>query len=40
VRYVTEGGIRDLPNGDVQVGVVRSRADLLTWHVGLSIGAR
>jgi hypothetical protein len=40
VRYVTEGGIRDLPNGNVQVGVVRSRADLLTWHVGLSIGAR
>jgi hypothetical protein len=40
VRYVREGGIRDLPNGDVDVGVLRSRADLLTWHVGLSIGAR
>ena len=40
VRYVAEGGIRDLPNGDVELGVVRSRADLLTWHVGLSIGAR
>jgi hypothetical protein len=40
VRYLREGGIRDLPNGNVQLDVIRSRADLLTWHVGVSVGGR
>jgi hypothetical protein len=40
VRYLREGGIRDLPNGDVQLDVIRSRADLITWHLGVSVGAR
>jgi hypothetical protein len=40
VRYLREGGIRDLPNGGVQLDVIRSRADLITWHAGVSIGAR
>lgn len=40
VRYLRKGGIRDLPNGDVALDVIRSRADLLTWHVGASIGGR
>ena len=40
VRYLREGGIRDLPNGDIQLDVIRSRADLITWHVGVSVGGR
>ncbi len=40
VRYLREGGIRDLPNGDLQLDVIQSRADLITYHVGVSIGAR
>jgi hypothetical protein len=40
VRYLREGGIRDLPNGDVQLDVIRSRADLITWQVGVSVGGR
>jgi hypothetical protein len=40
VRYLREGGIRDLPNGDVELDVIQSRADLLTWHIGVSIGGR
>lgn len=40
VRYLREGGIRDLPNGGLQLDVIQSRADLITYHVGVSIGAR
>jgi hypothetical protein len=40
VRYLREGGIRDLPNGEIQLDVIRSRADLVTWHLGVSIGGR
>jgi hypothetical protein len=40
VRYLREGGIRDLPNGELATDVVRSRADLITWHLGVSVGAR
>lgn len=40
VRYLREGGIRDLPNGDIELDVIRSRADLVTWHVGVSVGGR
>ena len=40
VRYLREGGIRDLPDGNLQLDVIRGRADLITWHVGVSVGAR
>ena len=40
VRYLREGGIHDQPDGGVEYDVIRSRADLITWHVGVSIGAR
>ena len=40
VRYLREGGIRDLPNGQLALDVIQSRADLVTYHVGVSIGAR
>jgi hypothetical protein len=40
VRYLGEGGIRDLPNGDILLDVIHSRADLITYHVGVSIGVR
>jgi hypothetical protein len=40
VRYLREGGIRDLPGGGIAFDPIRSRADLVSWHVGLSIGAR
>jgi hypothetical protein len=40
VRYLREGGIRDLPDGGVRLDVLRSRADMLTWHVGVSVGGR
>jgi hypothetical protein len=39
-RYLREGGIRDLPGGGVALDVVRSRADVVTWHAGVSVGAR
>jgi hypothetical protein len=40
VRYLREGGIRDLPDGGLQLDVIRSRADLITWHLGVSVGGR
>jgi opacity protein-like surface antigen len=40
VQYLREGGIQDLPNGAIQLSPIRSRADLVTWHVGVSIGVR
>ncbi len=40
VRYLREGGIRDLPDGGVELDVIRSRADMLTWHLGVSVGGR
>jgi hypothetical protein len=40
VRYLREGGIRDLPNGGIELSVIESRADLVTWHIGVSIGGR
>jgi hypothetical protein len=39
-RYLRRGGIRDLPGGDVALDVIRSRADVVTWHVGVSVGGR
>ena len=40
VRYLREGGIHDVPNGDVRLDVIHSRADLITYHLGVSIGVR
>jgi hypothetical protein len=40
VRYLREGGIQDLPNGDVKLNVINSTANLWTYHVGVSIGGR
>jgi hypothetical protein len=40
VRYLREGGIHDLPNGDVALDVIHSRADLITYHIGISVGVR
>lgn len=40
VQYLREGGIQDLPGGAIQLAPIRSRADLVTWHVGVSIGVR
>ncbi len=39
-RYLREGGIRDLPGGALALDVVRSRADVVTGHVGVSVGGR
>lgn len=40
VRYLREGGITDLPNGDVALDVIHSRANLWTYHIGVSVGGR
>jgi len=40
VKYLREGSIVDLPNGDIEITPIRSRADLITYHLGVSIGAR
>jgi hypothetical protein len=39
-RYLREGGITDLPDGSIQVEPIESRTDLLTYHIGVSFGAR
>ncbi|HEU0052568.1 MAG TPA: hypothetical protein VFQ39_05300 [Longimicrobium sp.] len=36
--YLTEGGIQDNPDGSVTLYPVRSETDLLTFHLGVSIG--
>ena len=40
VEYLREGSIRDLPDGSIQITPIRSRADLVTYHLGVSIGSR
>jgi hypothetical protein len=40
VRYLRKGGIRDLPDGRIELDVIQSRADLVTWHIGVSVGGR
>ena len=40
VRYLREGGITDLPNGDIALSVIESNANLWTYHIGVSIGGR
>ena len=38
--YLREGGIEDLPNGDVRLNPINSTANLWTYHIGISIGGR
>jgi hypothetical protein len=40
VRYLRKGGIVDLPDGTSRFDLIDSRADLWTFHVGVSFGAR
>lgn len=40
VRYLRKGGVRDLPNGSVQLDIIRGRADFVTWHAGVSMRLR
>jgi opacity protein-like surface antigen len=40
VQYLREGGVQDLPNGGILLTPIRSRADMVTWHVGVSVGVR
>lgn len=40
VRYLRKGGVRDLPNGAVQLDIQQGRADFLTWHAGMSLRLR
>jgi opacity protein-like surface antigen len=40
VRYLRKGGIVDLPNGGSRFDVIESPADLWTFHIGLTLGAR
>jgi hypothetical protein len=39
-RYLREGGIEDLPNGDIALHPIDSNANLWTYHFGVSIGGR
>lgn len=39
-RYLREGGIEDLPNGDIRLHPIDSNANLWTYHIGISIGGR
>ena len=38
VSYLREGGITDNPDGSITLHPIRSDTDLLTFHVGVSIG--
>ena len=40
VEYLREGDITDRPDGTIQLDPQRSRADMLTIHVGVSVGLR
>ncbi len=40
VQYLRKGDIQDLPNGDIVLNPVTSTANLWTYHIGVSIGAR
>lgn len=37
-EYLTEGGITDLPDGSIRLDVKRSRADLMLWRLGVTVG--
>lgn len=40
VRYLREGDIIDLPDGNISFQPIHSRANFLTYRVGLSLGLR
>jgi hypothetical protein len=40
VRYLRKGGVRDLPNGAVELDIKRGRADFVAWHAGVSVRLR
>ena len=37
-EYLTEGGIEDNPDGSITLYPIRSDTDLLTFHLGVSVG--
>lgn len=37
-EYLTEGDITDLPDGSIRLDVRRSRANLLLWRLGVTVG--
>jgi hypothetical protein len=39
-KYLREGGIEDLPNGQIALHPIDSNANLWTYHIGVSIGGR
>ena len=36
--YLLEGGIEDNPDGSITLDPIRSDTDLLTFHIGVSVG--
>jgi hypothetical protein len=40
VTYLTEGGITDNPDGTITLHPIRSEANLVKYHLGVSIGIR
>jgi opacity protein-like surface antigen len=40
VEYLKKGDIQDNPDGTITISPTRSRADLLTFQIGVQIGAR
>jgi hypothetical protein len=40
VRYLRKGGIVDLPDGTSRLDVINGPADLWTFHIGITLGAR
>jgi hypothetical protein len=38
VSYLKEGGIRDNPDGSITFSPMNSRADLVSFHLGVSVG--
>jgi hypothetical protein len=39
-EYLVEGGITDHPDGSITLNPIRSETNLLTFHVGVSVGLR
>lgn len=40
VQYLREGDIEDLPGGNIRISPVRSDADFVVYHLGISVGLR
>ncbi len=39
-EYLREGGLRETPGGGIEIEAIRSRTDLLAFHLGVVIGLR